>query len=377
MSLDCNWIHSFSACMAEILVTVTVIQWILLCIGQTQSTCLQTNNENGLPTFQGYGYRRGEPGAPERRIHHQHQAIIPSYRFNCCGNITEWGVDLNPAIARITFNFDFQVWRPSPTVNETGCYSLVNKFVVRSISLPTSPMISHVARVTPSPQYQLKFQPGDVLGFYVESHGEGSQTGGDDNNGVVLLNSTGYTSELVWHGHITAQLQPSRSVSCPYPVGTNGVLNSSTRAAPVISISITTHSCFASTTHPSPSPIPTLLPTDNVHFVHPNQNETSAKYTDNILILVVSLPVISLLGIVIIAAVMIMVVVMIIRRFKSPINNRHGPNPSNYTLADGSTNMQQVGDSELHVYNSPTVNTAYSIQLKPNEAYGALPKKAP
>ena len=36
--------------------------------------CLQTNNSNGLPFFQGY---TGAAGRPKRRIHHQHQAIIP------------------------------------------------------------------------------------------------------------------------------------------------------------------------------------------------------------------------------------------------------------------------------------------------------------
>ena len=215
------------------------------CLGTGLGDCLLTNNENRLPDLRDY---TDEAGRPDRRIHHQHQAIIPSYKFNCCGNITEWGVDVNPPSYGnkiITFDFDFQVWRPSPTVNATGCYSLVNNFIVTSVSLPDQPASEHVARVTPSPQDQLQFRPGDVLGFYVESHGEGSQSGGDDNNGVVLLNSAGYTSELVWFGHITSQT--SHSGSCPYPVsGTTGVLDSSTRAAPVISVSITTYSCHQS-----------------------------------------------------------------------------------------------------------------------------------
>ena len=220
--------------------------------------CLNTNNSNGLPMFQGY---TGEPG---RRIHHQHQAIITSYKFNCCGNITEWGVDVNPLSYGsyiITFDFDFQVWRPSPTVNETGCYSLVDNFMATSISIPSSPASEHVARVAPSPPYQLLFHPGDVLGFYVESHGEGSWTGGDDNNGVVVLNDSSHTSELVWHGRITSLT--SQSHSCPYPVGTSGVLNLSTHAAPVISINITTNSescpysqIQSSSDYNLPSPIP-------------------------------------------------------------------------------------------------------------------------
>ena len=109
----------------------------------TESECLQTNSNIGLPFFRGY---TGAAGEPANRIHHQHQAIIPSYKFNCCGNITEWGVDLNPMENQARFSFDFQVWRPSPTLNADGCYSLVNNYIVRSMSLSTDPAISHVAR---------------------------------------------------------------------------------------------------------------------------------------------------------------------------------------------------------------------------------------
>lgn len=216
-------------------------------ISPAQDSCLLTNNGNGLPFFHGYS---GAAGRPERRIFHQHQAIIPSYRFSCYGNITEWGVDLNPAEIEANFDFELQVWRPSPTVNETGCYSLVDNFIVRSTSIPPLPESEHVARVTPLPQDQLQFQPGDVLGFYVESHG----TTTDENNGVVLLNNASYTSELAWHARITALT--SQSGSCPYPVGTSGVLNILTRAAPVISISVTTYSCSSPSTCTAPRPSP-------------------------------------------------------------------------------------------------------------------------
>ena len=103
--------------------------------------CLQTNSENGLPFFRGYD--QAGAGKPNRRIHHQHQAIIPNYKFNCCGNITAWGVDLNPDTA-------------------------------------------------------LQFQPGDVLGLYVEQHDD--ITGFDD--GVVVLNNGSHTSELVWFASV-------------------------------------------------------------------------------------------------------------------------------------------------------------------------------
>ena len=343
---------------------------LLIPSGQNQNVCLQTNNEYGLPTFQGYGYHSGQPGAPARRIHHQHQAIISSYKFNCCGNITEWGVDLNPlSYSRnvITFDFDFQVWRPSPTINETGCYSLVDNLKVMSISIPSQLAPSeHVARVTPLPQYQLHFQPGDVLGFYVESHGEGSHPGGDDNNGVVLLNSADYTSELVWYGHASARRW---SGSCPYPVGTSGVLSLSTHAAPVISIKITTTSCplnpatessviSISITTSSCSPTTTYLPLSS-----PSTCTTTAVSTSSVtyLVLGASVSVIALVVLIIFTAVIAAVII-----------GRHRKQ-SNPTSA---ATMEQVSDSDLYVYDSPAMNTitAYSIQLKSNVAYAAHSK---
>ena len=210
-----------------------MILWHSSCI-TGQDTCLQTNNNNRLPLFQGYG------APPAERIHHQHQAIIPSYKFNCCGNITAWGVDLNPVEYDAMFSFDFQVWRPSPTVENDGCYSLVANYLVENISPPLT-TIEHVARVTPLPRNQLPFQPGDVLGFYVEASGTGAS---DHDNGVVVLDNDGFSNELIWHASITALT--SSIGSCPYPVGSTRLLSSPTSAAPVISIDVTTYSCLQS-----------------------------------------------------------------------------------------------------------------------------------
>ena len=224
-----------------------------------QDTCLLTNNGNRLvPPFNDRGYPY--EGGPGRRIQHRNQAIIPSYELDCCGNITEWGVDLNPDRTTARFNFTFQVWRPAPN---TGCYSLVDDFISTEIPIGIAPSQTvNVARITPSLADQLQFQPRDVLGFYVESHGEGDGPAGDENNGVALLTSDGYASELVWYGSISDQT--SRTGSCPYPTGTSGILSLSTRAAPVISISITTYSCqILSTTVVSSSS--TLSAASNVH----------------------------------------------------------------------------------------------------------------
>ena len=183
-------------------------------------------------------------------------------------------MDLNPdAIGTTYFDIIFQVWRPAPGVNESGCYGLVDDFSSTGIHLNQT---IGVARITPLPADQLQFQPGDVLGFYVESHGGGS----NDDNGVALLTSGNYTSEVVWHGSIgdgTADM--SKTDNCLYPIGATGVLNSSTHAAPAISISITTYSCHQSsstTVASSISPTHLIQSTYSTYNSHPTEPSSAS-----------------------------------------------------------------------------------------------------
>ena len=171
-------------------------------------------------------------GGSAETIPELHQAIIPSYRFTCCGNITAWGVDVHPAGGghdRV-YNLDLQVWRPSPTVQTSGCYSLVGNNRFTSV-----PLANQVAVVTPLPQEQIEFQPGDVLGFMLEN------TDRSDGGVVLLVDSPeqdgGYETEEVWHadfsnpvfGNGPCQLVVGSEVGRP--------LNTMTSAAPVISVS--------------------------------------------------------------------------------------------------------------------------------------------
>ena len=145
-----------------------------------------------------------------------------------CGNITEWGVDVHPGggTRQNDYTLDLQVWRPSLTVDDStgsGQYSLVGNNRFTSISLDSD----QVARLTPSPQDYIQFQPGDVLGFYVDS-----DVGNTD--GVVVLTSpSGFTSEVVWFASIAPTLATSQTT---YSIGSSGYLDTSTRAAPVISV---------------------------------------------------------------------------------------------------------------------------------------------
>ena len=123
------------------------------------------------------------------------------------------------------YTLDLQVWRPSPTVDDStgaGQYSLVGNNRFTSITLS-----GQVAVVTPSPQDYIQFQPGDVLGFYVDSDL------GDNDGVVVLISPSSFTSEVVWFASIAPTLATSQTT---YSIGSSGDLDTSTRAAPVISI---------------------------------------------------------------------------------------------------------------------------------------------
>ena len=166
---------------------------------------------------------------------------------------------------------------------ETVFFCVYNWVVVTSsFSIATLPESKRVDSVIPSPQDQLQFQPGDVAAWLL--HGKyGSTDNSDYDNGVVALSNGSHTSELVWFAivDITAT-QTSQSCSCSYPVGTNGVLNSSTRAAPVILISVVATLCpqilFTSvTTSLNFALYPTLALTDH-EFEDPLGSSSTNHY---------------------------------------------------------------------------------------------------
>ena len=187
---------------------------------------LLTRNGIGPPELSDYD---GE--ANNNRFFLHHQAIITTYTFDSCGNITEWGADLHRA--DVPYSLDFQVWRPSPTVDRstgTGCYSLVgdNRFTSASLS-------NGILAVTPSPQDYIMFQPQDVLGFYIRS--VSIRPPDEIQNGLVIQTSPRrFTSELVWYTSISPNIRIFSFDDCLYSVGHKGILVSSTQAAPVISV---------------------------------------------------------------------------------------------------------------------------------------------
>ena len=164
------------------------------------------------------------------RLPNGRQAIVTSYQFQCCGDITAWQTYVEPSGANQqdgAYTIHFQVWRPSPTVdsNGAGCYSLVGENRFTSITL-----INRAVSETPEPTNIISVQPGDVVGYYVLSN-RGDNDGiqmdsGDDSINIYYNEDNGGNPIL---------LGPD---SCPVRAGDGGVLTSSTNAAPQLSIDI-------------------------------------------------------------------------------------------------------------------------------------------
>ena len=205
-------------------------------------------------------------------IPHGSQALIPSYRFDCSGNITKWLVSITSSpLAVESSEIELQVWRP---VNNTGlCFNKVggNIFTV-------SAMVQ-VANFTPTEQ--IKFQPGDVVGFRLlspsqvqspvtENSGkgdrnqdqdereessddkreendddeEGDDDDDDDDDGVVILSEVNneIPNEEVWFSRIgdtMMTLERDRDFDgCALSIGSRGTLTTFTNAAPLITASV-------------------------------------------------------------------------------------------------------------------------------------------
>ena len=120
----------------------------------------------------------------------------------------------------------------------TERYSLVgnNRFMSINVS-------GGLASATPSPQDRIHFQPGDILGFYMESDEHGDP-------GIVLKNDRSYgDSEVVWHASMDRNEAALLRKGCPYTWLLNGGGNrelpiSFTRAAPIISIQTSSYIKF-------------------------------------------------------------------------------------------------------------------------------------
>ncbi len=198
--------------------------------------CLRaTNGDRDLPNFVRPG-GGGEPRFRENPI----QAIITSYGFNCCGVVTEWralvGRSGDNYFDDQPYNISFQVWTPnSPSLVDTdGCYNMQGTNHFSPIPLADPDTVNRgVVTGVPLESERIEVQPGDVVGFYLESSGninDGIQFARDGDNTSL------YTEGTVWFA--TGSLTPRPEAACMYPVGTSGLFSSSTNIAPLITVTV-------------------------------------------------------------------------------------------------------------------------------------------
>ena len=160
------------------------------------------------------------------------QAIVISYQFHCCGEITEWLTYMQPGGSNFdgVYSVHFQVWRPFPTSGGSDdCYSLVGENRFPGVTLEAGRLVSE----TPQPTNVIPVRPGDVLGYYVSStRSRAEDDDNDDDDDGIQLDSS-FTNDVVYYADFDAPLTMGTA-----SVGPGGVLSLSTNAAPVISVRI-------------------------------------------------------------------------------------------------------------------------------------------
>ena len=158
---------------------------------------------DNLPEFGDIGNR------PDRD---RFQAIVPAYTFQCTGRVTEWRACVWPGRRSEEYYIQFQVWRPTANGIE-GCYELVDYNIPlddaeqEEMNISDSTSIIEAEGFLSPPgdsndpldrcvvlpvreSQQIEVQPGDVVGYYVDSFRYG-----DDYNrgGIQWISSTEVT----------------------------------------------------------------------------------------------------------------------------------------------------------------------------------------
>ena len=184
------------------------------CTAHAAQECAIAESDGGdsLPAFRDPGN-----GAPRIAVN-PIQAIITSYRFQCCGIISGWSaaVEKGGMGHDGVYSIRFQVWRPS----DGNGYIKIGENYFESVQLNPDSVIEE----TPASNERLHFQPGDVIGYYLEQSG---QTDGG------LQFDTSFSQETLYYATGNTNLQ----TDCLLQVGSNGDLSMSTNLGPIISVS--------------------------------------------------------------------------------------------------------------------------------------------
>ena len=200
------------------LTQLETVVFILLIANTKAQECLRANSGgDNLPSF-------SDPGNSAPRIEiNPIQVIIKSYQFHCCGKVGGWAAYVQPGGGNHedgVFNIKFQIWRP------TGGNSYVK---IGENSFPRVQLIDGSGgEINEEVQFsseQLHFQPGDVLGYYLDQNSRG-------NNGGIQFDES-FTQEELWYTTGNSDLQNE----CRLDIGTGGDLSLSTTLGPIISVS--------------------------------------------------------------------------------------------------------------------------------------------
>ena len=223
------------------------------------SSALYTEQQQcGVANLPAFGDRRRDDEYLGRPPDDRLQAIVPAYTFNCTGRVAEWRACVEQGGRDERYYIQFQVWRPTGV---TGCYSLVRynappepTFIgmgevnnADQLLQPGDPL-DHCVRLPVSEGEEIEFQPGDVIGYYVDRFRED----GDDRDGggvqvvrdqnVVVYNRIDVPLDDLKTQYAIPDLGPDPS-SCGFELeGSDSNLFqmiSSTNGAPIISLNLT------------------------------------------------------------------------------------------------------------------------------------------
>ena len=195
------------------------------------------------------------------------QAIVPTYTFQCSGRVTEWRVCLQPGgSSSEQYYIQFQVWR-STGIN--GCYELVGYNIplddarVEEAEISNSGTIietegflsppgdkddplDHCAVLPVRENRQIEFQPGDVIGYYVDHYKDGDDR---DKGGIQWIEGANDVEVYCRHSLQREDIKSQYAIGgrnpneCGFQILGESVsysLDSPVSRAPVISLSIGT-----------------------------------------------------------------------------------------------------------------------------------------
>ena len=195
------------------------------------------------------------------------QALVPAYKFQCSGKVTEWKACVEPG-GKIDeqYYIQFQVWRPTGTGD--GCYSLVDFNIPLDNAMEEEREISesniiieaegflsppgnehdpfHRCVVLPVRENkQIEVKAGDIVGYYVDRFRKGIED--KNSGGIQWIEDSGdvvvYYKDRVSRDAIKAQyaIDGHNPTQCGFEiledVGSYS-LSSLHSALPVISVSI-------------------------------------------------------------------------------------------------------------------------------------------